>query len=63
MFLFAKMPAMIADQHYVGFTSTRVFLQLLEEPTDLTVNKCDGCLIGADGGIPLIVRNDVLVIA
>ena len=57
------MPAVIAHQHDNGFTTSRVLLEAIEEPADLTIDKGDRRVIGADRRIPLIVGNDVLVIA
>ena len=63
VFLLAQMPAVVAHQHDEGFTPARVLLQLPEKPADLAIDERDRCLIRADGGVPLIIGDDVFVIA
>ena len=63
VFLLAQVPAVITHQHDEGFTPARILLQTAEKPADLAIDKCDGRVIGTDGGVPLIVSDDVLVIA
>ena len=39
------------------------FHQAVEEVANLTIDECDGCLIRTDGNVPLVVGNNILVIA
>ena len=63
MLFFAQVPTVIAHEHDKSFPAAGVLFELLNESSDLSINEGDRSLVGADRGIPFIVRDNVLVIA
>lgn len=62
VFLFAEVPAVVADEHDDSFALTGVIFECVEEAADLLIDECDGGEVGLDGEFPLFVGDDEFVV-